>query len=292
MSEKEEFQQDLSKEENPGGVFVVKLLFKKEPAFPSKEKVAKVMEEYLGDIDHFWYDEKGTGIAAKDYICEFKDGKIPATFMLAPAVEFDENQFDAFIRSQMWDCPDKDKILSECKYQIIATDMYTSVLPALVRANLDMDFAEAVMELFPDCEAILFFNSLKLFPAKDFREHKIPRNDRYIKFAMNVRFFTIQGTKNDMIVDTLGMGLLFLPDLQYHFHDFDPNLIVNHAYCIESYILSNNNPIQNGDTVDSVKPDGQFDQVNMWKCNYENALIQPVREVIDVNMEEYAAGQR
>ena len=289
---KEVFNQDLSKAENPGGIFVVKLLFKEEPEFPSKESVTETMEKHLGNIDCFWYDDKGTGIATKDYICHFKDGDVPSNFMIAPAAPFDESKLDTFIRSQIWDCPDKDKVLSECKHQVIATDMLTSVMPPLERANLDMDFAEAVMELFPDCEAILFFNSQKLFPAKDFREHKIPRNDRFVKFAMNVRFFTIQGTKDDMIVDTLGMNLLYLPDLQYHFHGFDPNLIVNHAYCIAAYILCNENPIKNGDTVDSVKPNGEFDRVNMWKCSYENALIQPVREVIDVYMDEFAAGQR
>jgi hypothetical protein len=29
-----------------------------------------------------------------------------------------------------------------------------------------------------------------------------------------------------------------------------------------------------------------------WRCQYENALIQPAREVIDIYMNEYAAGQR
>ncbi len=33
-----------------------------------------------------------------------------------------------------------------------------------------------------------------------------------------------------MMVDTLGMSVLSLPDLQYHFHGMDPNAVVNHAY--------------------------------------------------------------
>ena len=191
----------------------------------------------------------------------------------------------------MWDCPDKDRVLKECKHQIIATDMLSSALPPMERANTDMDFAEAVMELFPDCEAILFFNSGKLFLAEDFRNHNIPRNDRFIKFAVNVRFFTVNGT-DEMIVDTLGMSLVFIPDLQYHFYGLDPNLAVNHAYCIASYLLENENPIKDGDTVDSITENGQFDRVNMWKCSYEKALIQPAREVIDIYMNEFAAGNR
>ena len=67
---------------------------------------------------------------------------------------------------------------------------------------------------------------------------------------MNVRFFTIQGGE-DMLVDTLGMSLLFLPDLQYHFHGLDPNLIVNHAYNIALYLLINNNTKQRKQRIQS-----------------------------------------
>ena len=47
-----------------------------------------------------------------------------------------------------------------------------------------------------------------------------------------------------MLVDMLGMSLLFLPDIQYHFHGLDPNLIVNHAYNTASYLLINDNTKQ------------------------------------------------
>ena len=42
-------------------------------------------------------------------------------------------------------------------------------------------------------------------------------------FGVNVRFFNIEGTE-DMLIDTVGMSTLFLPDLQYHFHGMDPQL--------------------------------------------------------------------
>lgn len=40
-----------------------------------------------------------------------------------------------------------------------------------------------------------------------------------------------------MLIDTLGMGTLFLLDIQYHFHDMEPDWLVNHAYDAASYIL-------------------------------------------------------
>ena len=44
-----------------------------------------------------------------------------------------------------------------------------------------------------------------------------------------------------MLVDTLGMSLLFLPDIQYHFHGLDPNLMVNHAYNTALCLLISDN---------------------------------------------------
>ena len=57
---------------------------------------------------------------------------------------------------------------------------------------------------------------------------------------MNVHFFTIQGGE-DILVDTLDMSLLFLPDIQYHFRGLDPNLMVNHTYNTALYLLINDN---------------------------------------------------
>ena len=185
---------------------------------------------------------------------------------------------------------DRERIFRECRYQVVATDMLAAALPALERANLDVDFLEALAELYPTCEAFYFQNCGKLLLAEDVRSHQIEGPDRFIRFGVNVRFFNIQGTE-DMLIDTVGMSTLFLPDLQYHFHGMDPNWVVNHAYNAASYILANDNPIEDGETIDGVA-DGQMCREIQWKCQYEDALIQPPRGVLDIHMGEYAAGGR
>lgn len=287
---KEVYQQDLSKKERLGGVFILSLLMKTPAPIPQKETLVKVMETYLGEVECFWYDEKGAGLSVKKYSCQFKDAAVPPQLMLTPCSPFDGSSIDAFQRSQMWDCmEERDHILSDCKYQMLATDMMAAALPAEQRAELDMDFLEALVELYPSCEAVYFHNSGKLILADDIRSYQGEGN-RFIRFAVNARFFNIQGT-DDMLVDTIGMGTLFLPDLQYHFHGMDPNWVVNHAYCTAAYILNNNNPISQDDPIDGVTG-GELSQEVQWKCSYENSLIQPAREVIDIYMNEYASGGR
>lgn len=291
-NQNQNFTQDLSQEgEQPGAVFIIKLLFKEKPEFPDKEAMTQVMAKHIGETECFWHDEKGAGFAAKNYVAHFKDADVPPQLMITYCSEFDSSQIGDFERSQMWDClNERDRILNECKYEIIATDMLAAGLPAVSRANLDMDFLEALIEIFPECEAVYIINSGKLLLTDSIKNAKVSGSDRFIKFAVNARFFNIQGTE-DMVVDTLGMSVLFMPDLQYHFHGMDPNWVVYHAYCTASYILTNDNPIESGDPVDGID-NGEISTQVQWKVQYENALIQPAREVIDVCMNWYASGRR
>jgi len=55
--------------------------------------------------------------------------------------------------------------------------------------------------------------------------------------------------------------------------------------------LEHDNPIQDGETIDGVA-DGQMCREIQWKCQYEDALIQPPRGVLDIHMGNYASGGR
>lgn len=158
------------------------------------------------------------------------------------------------------------------------------------RAEMLVDYIEALAELYPTCKAFVFETSKKMLSREDIINCEVPKENRFIYYAVNVRFFNIEGT-DDMLVDTIGMSTLFMPDLQYHFHGMDPNLVVNHAYNILSYIYENENPIKSNDHIDGIDGDTISPEVQ-WNMQYENALIQPVREVIDINMGEYASGER
>ena len=70
----------------------------------------------------------------------------------------------------------------------------------------------------------------------------------------------------------------------------------NHAFVVcthidKSHILEHDNPIEDGETIDGVA-DGQMCREIQWKCQYEDALIQPPRGVLDINMGNYASGGR
>ena len=58
-----------------------------------------------------------------------------------------------------------------------------------------------------------------------------------------------------------------------------------------SYILEHDNPIGDGETIDGIE-NGRMSREIQWKCQYEDALIQPPRGVVDIHMGDYASGKR
>lgn len=290
-SEEEMFQQDLNQMgERPGAVFVIQLLMREPAAMPEKEKMEQIMEKHLGPVECFCHDGKTAGFAPQKYRAEFKDASLPPQLFIMECVPSEGMKIDELARSQFWDCPDSETILSECRYQVVATDMLGGGMDYRDRAEMLVDYIEALVELYPSCEAVFFHSPGKMLTREQILNNSVPKENRFLYYGVNVRFFNIQGT-GDKMVDTLGMSTLYLPDLQYHFHGVDPNFVVNHAYNLLTYLFENDCPIKDGETVDGIE-NGKMSGDVQWKCQYEDSLIQPVRPVLDINMGEYASGNR
>ena len=151
-------------------------------------------------------------------------------------------------------------------------------------------YVDALLELYPACKAVVFGPSRKFLSRESIENYPDKAVTRFIDYAVNVRYFNIQGT-DDMMVDSVGMSTLFLPDVQYHFHGINSDDVVIHAYNMLYFILENDNPVGDGDTISGLE-NGELDSNVQWILQYEDSLVQPVRAVLDVNMGEYASGTR
>ena len=165
MEEGQVLNQDLSKKApEAGAVCPIHLFFKQKVEMPSKEKIIEIMEKHLGEGECFSYSTEMAAFAPKKYIAEFKDGNAPVQLMITACLESSDYHIDELTRSQMWDCPESEEILSSCPYHVIAVDMLAGALPNYKdRANMLMDFMEALVELYPNCVAVQFQNSGKMF---------------------------------------------------------------------------------------------------------------------------------
>ena len=105
--------------------------------------------------------------------------------------------------------------------------------------------------------------------------------------TLNVRFFRINDSGGDMLMDTRGLSELGLPDLQCHYRGMDPGDISRVLYNTAIYLVENGPVIESGHTVQGIEPGSR------WKCQQEDALIAPERTVLDLNPgPPHAAGNR
>lgn len=285
------FKQDLENYENAGMIFMVRLLFEERCRMPMPDDMDEIMNKHLGNTKMLSYSDEMTGFMAKNYKVHYEDDDdLPVQLLIMKCVEIDKPIMDGLEISQLWDCPNAEEILKSCKYQVVANDMLASGLDHKVRAEMLVNFIEALVEMYPTCKAVVIENSKKMFTREDIINCNKPMEQKFIHYAVNVRSFNVDGT-DDKIVDTIGMSTLYLPDLQYHFTGVDTKDVVNHAYNLLSYIYDDKNPIESGNTVDGLKQ-GLINIDVQWEVQYEESLVQPIREVLDVNMGNYAAGNR
>ena len=284
-------QQDLTIKENPpGSVLVIHLFMEEQCSMPAKNTMFSAMERKYEDVDCITYSESMAGFAVKKYVSRFKDANVSPQLMITDCMSAEDFTIDDIAMSQMWDCPDSKEIFSKCRYRVCAMDMLTAGMEYKEKARLIVDFVDVLLELYPECKAVYFENSGKMLSRKSIVNSQMPPDRRFIYYAVNVRYFNILGG-NSMLIDSLGMSTLFLPDVQFHFHGMDPNPVFSYAYNLLSYIYDTNCLIESGDKIDGIK-EGKISPNVQWECRYEDALVQPVRLVLDVHMGEYASGKR
>lgn len=281
----EVLQQNLSEEASHSGVYMMWLLFRNEAENPSTEQLEKALESVFHNVDVV-NSEGLRSFALLDHLVTYKDNQqMPSQVMLSECMPVKTPHGDALDRSQFWDCQDGAALLDACQWQVMVSDFVASGLPHLERAEILCKWLDICLALFPTCEGVYFEASRKLLTAEQIRSQTHTGVSKMLYGMVNARFFNIQGT-NDMLVDTLGLYAFGLPDVQYHFHGLDPNAVVNHAYNTAAYQFEHHAPIQSGHTIEGSEAGSK------WTCRYESALIQPVREVLDIETGEFTSGNR
>ena len=84
------FRQNLDdkKGPQPGGPYLIQMLFKEPVDMPDKDEMTAVMKKHIGAVECFCRDKKMAGFAALDHIAEFQDGKCPVQLMVMGCDKF------------------------------------------------------------------------------------------------------------------------------------------------------------------------------------------------------------
>ena len=285
-------KQNLTEQAEFAAIFRIQLLFKACGQRPESEVLGKALSRAFGAVEQVAdVEEALTTYALLDYPVTYADDqRMPAQVLMADFAPFDSSKLEVMALSQLWDCPNGEELLKGCSHQLMISDFLAAGLDYPLRCQMLTKWLETALELFEDCVAVWVPSSGKLLSREQVLNNPMSDGDRFIYWAVNVRFFNVDGSE-DKVIDTLGLYTVGLPDIQYHFRGLDPDAVVNHAYSTASYVFAHNAPIASGETIDGLAA-GNIDPSVQWRCQYEMALIQPSREVMDVCPAGYAAGGR
>lgn len=261
---------------------------------PTLEALTNSLTQKFGSIQYMSHtpqlptqDSDLLGIALLDHPVYFEQENktLPSQLILYGPSEFSSSDWTPMIISQFWDCNDKQGFASRCHYSLMASNLMSATLPFHEQYKIMADYADVILELFPDCIGIYWPHSQRLTPRETFLSSNWNSSDlHFLDGGINIRFFNIEGS-NDMLFDTLGFTAIGLPDLQCHCKGLKPNDMVTFLYNLASYIYTAGDVIEDGNTVEGI--DG-----GKWFCHREDSLVEPTRMVLDICPAQYAAGNR
>ena len=292
MAEEPILQQDLrQKAEDHHHLIWLWLLFLEPPERLAPQVFQDTLSERLGRVDIVTQEDSGLySFAAREYPVEYQDGKVPAQLLLGKAEPFSPDGLSEMERSQLWDVRDSEEFLARCRYKLPICDFMASGLPYKDRCRLINHWLETAFALFPTAVGLWVPSSGKLLDRERLLSNPLEGDDRFLWYGVNVRLFNIQGA-NDKVMDTLGMHAIGLPDVQLHFSGIDPDFVSSYLYNVASYLYDNNAPIKSGETIDGIDHQGRIVRDIQWDCQYERALIQPARTLLNIRPGRFAAGK-
>jgi hypothetical protein len=266
---------------------ITELHFRRPPACDYAAVRARAQEILGSELDS--PDPRGAGkaflIVHKGHPVTYAEGEVPAQTAIlatdqAPQLEAYRQEIQ-----QSWRCRHAEELLRGCRETRLVTEMMARSLPPGDRVALFHGVLRAMIEVTgPD--ALVFKHTQQVIEPADYLA-ACDQDPILRPGALNVRFFNIANSDGDMVMDTRGLADVGLHDLQCHFRDLDPTAVARVLYNTAVYVFENGPVIQSGQTVAGTEPDSK------WRCQFEDSLVEPKREVLDLNPgPPYAAGKR
>jgi hypothetical protein len=205
---------------------------------------------------------------------------VPIMSVLMPADNGDHLSDPARIDlSQTWEFPQAQAVLDRCRAALTIGEMVGRPRPADQRLEVFRATVLAACRLTMPMAAWWPTATQLLQPPSP--------DGMPLMGLLNVRLFRVEGSTSDVVMDTLGLQVFGLPDLQCHCHGLELPRLASYLRNAANYVFERGDVIRDGDTIEGMEPGEK------WRCLQEVALIPPDRLVIDLDPgEDSAAGER
>ena len=272
----------------PSLIQIVELHYRRRPTCDYAAVNARAQEILESDLDSSDPREadKAFLIVHKQHPVRYANGQaVPAqTAILATDQPLEIEAYQQEIQ-QSWRCRGAEELLRGCKEARLVAEVMSQALRPQIRVSLFHGVLRAMIDAAaPD--ALAFKHTQQVVAPADYSA-ACSEEPFFRPGSLNVRFFNISNSDGDMIMDTRGLEEIGLHDLQCHFRELDRNEVGRMLYNTAVYIFEKGPVIRSGQTVAGIEPGSK------WRCQFEKSLLEPKREVLDLNPgKPYAAGKR
>lgn len=219
-----------------------------------------------------------------DVQLETESGMMPLLTVVLTGSPLDHSAKTLPDASQTWDWPEAATALRGCTGSVLVSELLAERFTPDQRVNGLMSvLGVLIAQTAP--RAVYWLNSQRVTDPASFDADSLDG-------VLNVRFFTVDGDASPddepaLVMDTLGLDLFELPDLQCHYRGYDPSQVAAMLYSTAVYVFTEGDVIDDGHTISGTRGDERF------VCRHELSLLPPSRTVLDVDLgEPYAAGRR
>lgn len=216
------------------------------------------------------------------YMVSYSDGVMPAQLAILSTPKQFQPETAQESLEQSWAWPEAGDIVPRASHSVLITDLLSSALYYKDRLQRIRSAVRAALDVLNPI-AIHWIASRQFIAPEFFIE---AFDEDPVFPAINIRNFHV-GNDNSHLMDSVGLAALGLPDVQCHFRNLNLDVVAQILYNSAAYIFEHENPIEDGNTIAGTSPDDK------WICRYEEAIVAPLRTVIDFQPgPEAAAGNR
>jgi hypothetical protein len=279
-------QEDCCMTYGPISTYMAELLYEARPHIDA-DAVLDELRKRCGRVDRVDKEGESYLYAFPDHEIEYEDRAACAMLLLGRPDKGKASIDVEDALQQTWAWSEARSAVEKCRASLLLSEMLARGLEYKSRLALFHGALESVLAVAP-CRAIHSVITQQLIDPREYLTARESGDRHPLQHALNVRMYRITNRQpEEMLMDTMGLATLGLPDLQCHFVDLDAQQIAQVLYNAAYYVFDNGDVIQDGNTIQGIRPDDK------WRCRHEMALMEPEREVIDINPgEPYAAGKR
>jgi hypothetical protein len=247
------------------GLYGLELLYATRPTI-DKAALLRELRARLGAVESLVGDS--LAFVCHDFPIEPQHGVAAAMLFIGASDEQFDQSTAVRAMDQTWNWPGAGDALQSCRYSVTLTDMLARPLEPQRRWQLVREGLAALLEVAPPV-AIHWTPAQKLVdPKADLADPLIP---------VNARLYRVEGrAQGECVMDTRGLHLFGLDDLQCHFVGLDPAEVAGYLLDISAYLLEHGRVIEHGQTVAGIGPGEN------WTCLREDALVGPARTVLGI----------